>query len=110
MPMKPNSCCKYPGCPVQTPNTYCDRHRPNTGQNKPDYHKLYKRKRWRRARERYLNEHPFCKHCKKEGRLRSATVVDHIKPHRGNKKLFWDRSNWQSLCTQCHNKKSAKGK
>lgn len=32
-----------------------------------------------------------------------ATVVDHIKPHRGNQKLFWDKENWQSLCTKCHN-------
>lgn len=33
-----------------------------------------------------------------------ATVVDHIIPHRGNKDLFWDESNWQALCKKCHDK------
>ena len=35
-----------------------------------------------------------------------ATVVDHIKPHRGDKKLFWDRGNWQPLCEHHHNVKT----
>ncbi|TPW30330.1 HNH endonuclease, partial [Martelella alba] len=32
-----------------------------------------------------------------------AVVVDHIRPHRGNDDLFWDRANWQPLCRHCHN-------
>lgn len=35
-----------------------------------------------------------------------ATVVDHIVPHRGDQKLFWDRSNWQPLCEHHHNVKT----
>nr|WP_312862137.1 HNH endonuclease [Rhizobium sp. P32RR-XVIII] len=31
-----------------------------------------------------------------------ANVVDHRAPHRGDKRLFWSRSNWQPLCTPCH--------
>ncbi|WP_327787027.1 hypothetical protein [Agrobacterium rubi] len=23
-------------------------------------------------------------------------------PHRGDKRLFWTRANWQPLCTPCH--------
>ncbi len=34
------------------------------------------------------------------------TVVDHIKPHRGDRKLFWDRGNWQPLCEHHHNVKT----
>ena len=37
-----------------------------------------------------------------------ASVVDHIIPHRGDESLFWDQTNWQSLCKQCHD--SAKQK
>jgi 5-methylcytosine-specific restriction protein A len=37
-----------------------------------------------------------------------AIVVDHIIPHKGNYKLFWDKSNWQSLCKSCHDKKTAR--
>ncbi|WP_144469068.1 HNH endonuclease signature motif containing protein, partial [Bacillus pumilus] len=29
-------------------------------------------------------------------------------PHKGDKKLFWDSSNWQPLCASCHNRKTAK--
>ncbi|MGH6978064.1 MAG: HNH endonuclease signature motif containing protein [Brevundimonas sp.] len=34
---------------------------------------------------------------------READMIDHIKPHRGDMKLFWDRNNWQPLATSpCH--------
>ncbi|WP_396127368.1 HNH endonuclease [Edaphobacter acidisoli] len=36
-----------------------------------------------------------------------AAHTDHIIPHRGDKKLFWDRSNWQPLCATCHSVKTA---
>ena len=44
--------------------------------------------------------------CYEEGHITMATVVDHIKPHRGDKKLFWDRGNWQPLCEHHHNVKT----
>ena len=52
---------------------------------------------WDKARADYLAKHPYCRRCGK-----SATLVDHITPHRGDKALFWDSGNWQPLCTQCH--------
>jgi 5-methylcytosine-specific restriction protein A len=42
----------------------------------------------------------------KEGRYVKATDVDHIKPHRGDNVLFWDQSNWQSLCHRHHSVKT----
>lgn len=36
----------------------------------------------------------------------NSIVVDHIKPHRGDQKLFWDRRNWQPLCEHHHNVKT----
>jgi 5-methylcytosine-specific restriction endonuclease McrA len=57
---------------------------------------------WQKAREGYLRKHPLCVHCNEKGRVTPATVVDHKKPHRGNLKLFWDKSNWQGLCKVCH--------
>lgn len=36
-----------------------------------------------------------------------ADLVDHIRPHKGDMELFWDGSNWQSMCDLCHRKKSA---
>lgn len=52
---------------------------------------------WAKARKQYLAAHPLCCRCGAP-----ANVVDHIKPHKGNHALFWDRFNWQSLCTPCH--------
>lgn len=31
-----------------------------------------------------------------------ASLVDHRIPHRGDQALFWDKSNWQSMCTTHH--------
>lgn len=34
---------------------------------------------------------------------RTADMVDHIIPHRGDKHLFWSRSNWQPMtAVPCH--------
>lgn len=53
--------------------------------------------KWDRERATYLAAHPLCVMCAAPSR-----VVDHKTPHRGDKKLFWSRSNWQALCTPCH--------
>lgn len=56
--------------------------------------------------KQFLMAHPLCVQCMAEGRYVRATVVDHIVPHRGDQKLFWDRSNWQALCKAHHDKKT----
>lgn len=104
MPRKPLKPCKHQGCPELTDKEFCKNHR-----------ELYERKsasergynnRWRKARKRFLKQNPLCVHCKEDGKLTRATVVDHIKPHRGDMTLFWDESNWQPLCKKCHDKKT----
>jgi 5-methylcytosine-specific restriction protein A len=64
--------------------------------------------RWHKARDRYLIEHPLCVECLNNNRVVAAEEVDHIQPHRGDYKLFWDESNWQSLCVSHHSQKTAK--
>jgi 5-methylcytosine-specific restriction protein A len=63
--------------------------------------------KWREARLAHLSEHPLCVRCDAEGFVTAATVVDHIQPHKGDRNLFWSRSNWQSLCETHHNRKTA---
>jgi len=53
---------------------------------------------WQKARADYLAVYPSCRRCGK-----AANVVDHIVPHKGDRSLFMDRRNWQSLCQHCHN-------
>ncbi len=43
-----------------------------------------------------------------EERITLATVVDHIKPHKGDERLFFDINNLQPLCKPCHDRKTAK--
>ena len=73
---------------------------------------------WEKARVAHLEAQPLCVMCQAKGRIndgryrldgsletnprRRSPVVDHIKPHRGDMALFWDRSNWQTLCADHH--------
>ena len=70
--------------------------------------KLYASDRWKNAARRFLKLHPLCVDCAELGAVEPATDVDHIIPHKGDPKLFWDRSNWQALCHRCHSRKTAK--
>ena len=58
--------------------------------------------KWQQARKTFLKQHPLCVLCKRRGLVVAASVVDHIKPHKGDIDLFWDVSNWQALCQPCH--------
>jgi len=57
---------------------------------------------WQKARAAFLVRYPLCAQCERMGRTTVATVVDHVTPHRGDRALFWDSGNWQSLCASCH--------
>jgi 5-methylcytosine-specific restriction protein A len=59
--------------------------------------------RWQKARLLHLRANPLCVMCQERGHVTLASVVDHRIPHRGDPVLFWDRTNWQSLCSTHHN-------
>jgi 5-methylcytosine-specific restriction protein A len=64
---------------------------------------------WRNLRNTYIREYPLCAECERQNKTTLGTVVDHIIPIRiGGDKLSLD--NLQTLCTSCHNSKSAKEK
>ena len=58
--------------------------------------------KWQKARESYLRLNPFCVKCDTEGIVTMGNTVDHKVPHRGDRALFWDKSNWQTLCGPHH--------
>ena len=93
--------------PRLTNGQYCEEHRKemnrqyNKYERAPDVHRKYGRA-WKRIRDRYAQEHPFCEMCFKEGRMTLMEEVHHIVPiSRGG---THDRSNLMSLCRSCHNK------
>jgi 5-methylcytosine-specific restriction enzyme A len=58
----------------------------------------------------HLAENPLCTDPFGDhgGVLVPANVVDHVTPHKGDMKLFFDPSNLASVCTRCHNRKTAR--
>ena len=68
------------------------------------YRHLYKTGKWLWIHDRRLSDEPLCRMCKREQRYTAATVVDHIKPHKGLEALFYDYANTQSLCKPCHDR------
>lgn len=54
---------------------------------------------WEHARAEYLVANSHCQH---EGCGAPATIVHHIKPHKGHMRLFWNRANWMPVCQPCH--------
>lgn len=62
--------------------------------------------RWRAYREQFLRQHPVCADCERQGAITAATVVDHIKAHKGDQLLFWNEANHQALCASCHSRKT----
>jgi len=114
MPQRPQRPCRAQGCRAihRNANGYCDAHaeqtkawvreKPRETSSKRGYG--YK---WQQAGKGWLGKHPLCVHCQEQGRVVAATDVDHIVPHKGDMQLFWDRTNWQSLCHSCHSVKTA---
>lgn len=63
-------------------------------------------KRWARYSKDRLKAHPLCVQCWAEDVMAPAHVTDHVIPHKGNNRLFWDPTNHQSLCLTHHNRKT----
>lgn len=65
---------------------------------------LYDTARWRRMRASKLARHPHCQCPHHRHKRRPASVVDHIVPHKGNRRLFFSWSNLQSMTKECHDR------
>ena len=111
MPQAAPRPCLQRGCPELTRDGWCDEHRKaRIKRYDAERGSAAKRNyghRWRKVRLAYLRRHPLCVWCDADGRLTASTVVDHIVPHRGDKRLFWNRKNWQALWKPCHDRKGA---
>lgn len=113
MPKRSKVPCAKNGCKslVERPERYCIDHKAEVKvlavDNRESASKRGYNRTWRKYRETFLVQNPFCTYCIRDGELIYADVVDHIKPHKGDMKLFWDPENHQGLCTKCHNKKTA---
>ena len=109
MPRKPRRGCAYPGCPrlAEEGSSYCLEHKKEmdksyeTYSRDPSVRRKYGRA-WKRIRDSYVKEHPFCEQCFERGILVSVDEVHHKVPV--SKDGTHERSNLMSLCRSCHNK------
>lgn len=69
---------------------------------------LYDTPQWRFLRAEHLRLEPLCRDCRTEGRATAATTVDHVRPHRGDERVFFDAGSLQSLCRRHHNQKTGR--
>ena len=111
MPRKPKRPCSYPGCPLLTEGRYCNEHEELAARNYERYdrdsavRKRYGRS-WKRIRDRYIQVHPLCEECRKQGRLIPAEEVHHIVPlSQGGDSSC---GNLMALCTSCHSRITAR--
>lgn len=76
----------------------------------PKWRKWYGWARWKKLRNWHLARHPLCAVCLDAGRTTAGAEVDHIIPHRGDARLFWDPENLQTLCKPDHSRKTISGR
>lgn len=70
------------------------------------YPELYGSMQWRHIRLAVLDRDEFlCQQCLRMGRetlLSISSPVHHKTPHKGDRKLFFDMENLESVCKCCH--------
>lgn len=103
--------CSKRGCSMKVPygTKYCAEHayleradQENSraffaNYKRENYDSLYHSKEWREIVNAQLKAEPECEICHAP-----ASEVHHVRPHRGNKDLFFDMNNLASLCHDCH--------
>lgn len=108
MPIAARKPCARPGCgALLAPGVrYCRVHARAAEHQRGTSTQRGYTARWHRAAKQHLRANPLCVACEMAGITTAATEVDHIIPHQGDQRLFWDAENWQSLCKPCHTRKT----
>lgn len=107
MPRKPRRPCSYPGCPKLTDGRFCEEHtkaeakRYETYDRDPATRRRYGRV-WKRIRDSYVQQHPVCELCQRDGKVVPTEEVHHKVPlAEGGTHA---RNNLIALCKPCHAK------
>lgn len=113
MPYKSRVSCKYPGCGklIQSGTMHCKAHTTlrNSQYEKYDQDKDTKRRydrAWKRIRDKYAAEHPFCEQCYAKGVLIPTEEIHHKLPLSEDE--TYDKSNLIVLCKSRHSQIHAK--
>lgn len=107
MPRKPKRPCSHPGCPNLTDGRFCEKHARQHNQDYEKYERNKSNKRrygraWKRIRDKYVSQHPFCEVCYERGILVETEEVHHKKPL--SEGGTHERDNLIALCKSCHSR------
>ena len=85
MPRKPKHPCSYPGCPKLTDKRFCEEHEKLSNSNYEKYGRDKSTKKrygraWKRIRDKYAAEHPFCELCFERGIIVPTEEIHHKLP------------------------------
>jgi 5-methylcytosine-specific restriction protein A len=113
---RPQRPCATFGCAglVSGEDRYCEACQARPRRREYDDHRPSAAKRgyghrWRVYSRWYLRQHPLCVECERAGRVKASTDVDHIEAVDGpDDPLFWDETNHQALCHECHSAKTCR--
>lgn len=64
-------------------------------------------RKYRKWRSCMLAKEPLCRLCRAKGIIRAADELDHIVRRSDAPERVMDESNVQSLCRECHERKTA---
>ena len=78
-------------------------------EDKAERDRFYTGRAWRRLRLAFLEAHPLCAECEREGRLTAAMLVHHKKERITHPELALDWDNLESSCNPCHTRRHKKG-
>lgn len=70
----------------------------------------YNTYRWHKLAKAFIQDHPLCEECERNGVIKAAECVDHIDPWPICKDYFFDRRNLQALCNECNHLKGQRDK
>lgn len=105
MPMKPPRICSCGRKVAFGVQCICQRERKiERDRKRPNANARGYDSKWQRASKEFLSrpENRFCA-C---GCGRIADCVDHKQAHKGDMRLFWDRSNWRPMAIVCNTRKA----
>jgi 5-methylcytosine-specific restriction protein A len=108
---KPKHPCNYGSCPNLTDRRYCPEHERLMNHNYEKYGRERATKKrygraWKRIRDKYAAEHPFCELCYERGALVLVEKIHHKLPL--SEGGTHDRSNLIALCKSRHSSIHAK--
>ena len=109
MPFAAKVQCKGCGKPVVSGYCAACRAQGKGSERRPSSNTRLYGYRWQRESKLFLLDHPLCVEYPKgtHGQVVVlAECVDHVIPHKGNLRLFWDKRNWQPLCIPCNSRKA----